>query len=164
MAQTLDTTISLLLKPLWQDGLAKNQARNKKLKIINQISRNWQAIVGGAFSSFSSPQTLKIRRNSTNYSSASLVVNVRNSAIAFLLQSQSQQIIERVNRFAVDSNITVNKISFLQQGNIAENNNSQKPESWRNQHQKLEKSTKIENIIKNIADQELQDLLRSLAP
>jgi hypothetical protein len=143
-AKTIEDSLSYLLNPIF--------TKNKKdFLIINNLSKNWQDVVGEKYAKFCRP---KIIKNSNKQNSKNLIVIAYNSAIGFFLENNSGLIIDRIS--ALYGFKVVDKIIIKQE--------PQQLETEAKTEIKLEKNQEdfLQEILAKCENQELSQTLLKL--
>jgi len=88
--QSIDQKITNLLKPLFLGN-------KKEFGAINNLTKNWEEIVGKKYAQFCYPKSVSFSKNKV--SEGRLVVCVYNSGVGFFLENNSEIILERIAAF-----------------------------------------------------------------
>ena len=172
--KSIDSTITNILKPIF------NSSRQNFI-IINNLVKNWNIIIGESYAKFCYPKTVKFNKkynmrkskvkndtessNAIQYSQkqpleAELVIAGYNSAISFILESESDKIIEKIASFYGYK--AISKIKIVQEPKQTNITNDIK---YQNFCQRICR-TKLSNINKSldiIDDSELKAILQKIA-
>ncbi len=142
----IESKITDLLKPLFKSD-------KKKFLIINNITKNWEKIVGKKYVKFCEPKSINFYKNSKeNY--AKLTISVFNSAVGFFLQNNSEILLERIA--TLYGYRVIDKIIIKQESKEIQDEN--KPEI----HLSKEKEIELREMFKNVENEELKASLISL--
>lgn len=85
-AVIIESAISDLLNPIFKN-------HKKDFLIINNLTKNWEDIIGKKYANFCQPKSVKI---SSNQKLKNLIITSYNSAIGFFLENNSELIINRI--------------------------------------------------------------------
>lgn len=141
----LEDGIGNIIKPI-------SKKKKDNFTILSKLIKNWKIIVGEKYYQFCHPQKIKL---STTNNQATLFITSYNSAIAFALEGNKNQIIEQIASYFGYK--IVSDIRITQELKEI----SLKP---KNKEIKLEEKDKefIRDTIKDVKNQDLQEILRKL--
>jgi hypothetical protein len=154
--QPIDAKLTRLLKPIFFGS-------KKEFLIINNLVKNWENIVGKKYARLCYPKSIVfnkvIKHNNNeqkstyfNKKQAKLTIAVYNSSIGFLLENTSEFLIERIATLCGYK--VIDKIIIKQEQKFVE----EKEEKILS----LKDEEKIKSKLKNIADQDLFEVLKKL--
>lgn len=142
--QVLEDQISNILKPVFNGS-------KKEFVIINNLIKNWSQIIGTKYNIYCYPKIISFDKDNVG----KIVIAVYNPAIGFFIEQNSELILERIAKLYGFKSIK--KIVIKQEPkDIAVKSNDIKilnPSDKKN----------IENILKNINNQDLRESLDKLA-
>jgi len=141
--QHIDSKITDLLKPVF-----KNDKR--KFIAINNLFKNWNSIVGDKYRNYCSPKSIKSEGNENI-----LFINAHNSSVGFILENNSEIIIEKIA--SLYGYKPINKIKII----ISPKNIKTKDVSKNIIIEKIN-SEPINKILSTIEDSELAETLAYL--
>jgi hypothetical protein len=165
----IDRSISKLLKPIFSGS-------KKEFTIINNLAKNWPAIIGKNYAKFCHPKSIAFsknvdnlakdsknnsnqKQNSNSQNKAKLTIAVSNSAVAFFLESSSELIIERIAQLYGYK--AIEKIIIKQ-----EPKNQHFEQSGLKQRQMsdltIENQERLSQIIEVVKDKELAEVIAKL--
>jgi hypothetical protein len=142
--QSIDQKLTSLLKPLFQGS-------KKEFIFINNLTKNWQEIIGKKYAEFCYPKSVAFNKDR---SGAKLTIAVHNSAVGFFLENNSEIILERISSFYGFKSIS--RIIIKQE---PKNINHDKPSEIRLPPQQENFLTKG---IEKVTDQDLAAILQKL--
>ena len=132
----------------------KHNLKNKQnISLLFDLSKNWPEIIGQDFNQFCRPSKIILNQKQ---GSANLQITAFNSSIAFYLQSDTSNIIKKINYYFgynLIAKISVKTVPKIIKTN--QENDTQKPIS-------SEKIAQISQITTKIKDSSLQEKLNNL--
>jgi hypothetical protein len=148
----LETQISKILKPV----LVK---KKDHFLLMKNLNKNWQKIIGEKCWQFCAPKKIQFAdgKKFGKKSHGTLYIKAYNSAMAFYLEANCNQIVENIASYYGYK--IIEQIKIIQEPkNILTNNNQEKIE------QKIspEKQNLITKKLDNIKDLELKNILQKL--
>jgi hypothetical protein len=143
--QKLDGNISKIIKPI-------SKKKKDNFAILAKLSKNWKTIVGEKYHKYCIPHKIKLSKANNQ---ATLSIVSYNSAIAFALEGNKNQIIEKIAAYFGYKVICGIRIT-----------QDLKEISLKTTKKKLKLDEKSEKLIKEetkeIKDQDLQKILQKL--
>ena len=142
--QSLEDNIGKIIKPM---------ARNKKdsFFILSSLIKNWPAIIGEKYYPYCVPQKVKISKEHK----ITLFINAHNSAVAFYLEGNYSQILEKIAAYFGYK--IINEIRISQELREIAEKKAKKEVKLTAKDQEF-----IDQNIENIVDENLKNVLRQL--
>lgn len=142
--QSIDKNLDRILRPIFQGS-------KKEFILINNLSKNWQDIIGVKYKKFCYPKSVTFNKKTNNFK---LTIGVFNPSIGFFIEQNSEIILDRISSFYGFKSIE--KITIKQEPKNIQN--SQNIEIKLPQ----EKQNFLEETIKTIKDKDLAQTLEML--
>ena len=149
---TIDNAITNLLKPIFVGD-------KKKFIAINNLQKNWDNIIGNNYYKFCLPKIIKFNKFGNK---ATLTIIAYNSSIAFLIENNQNNIIEKIK--TLSGLHSIDKIKIIQQPANINSRIIGKNSFYQKSPQEINNiRNKIDNILSKIDDKEIKNTLEDLA-
>ncbi|MCE2688071.1 MAG: DciA family protein [Rickettsiales bacterium] len=149
---TIENAITSLLKPIFIGD-------KKKFIAINYLQKNWENIIGNNYYKFCLPKIIKFDRLGNK---ATLTIIAYNSSIAFLIENNQNNIIEKIR--TLSGLHSIDKIKILQQPANINSKIIRKNNFYQKSSEEITNiRNKIEDILNKIEDKEIKNTLEDLA-
>lgn len=145
--RSVEDSISELLKPI-------SKKDKTKYILINNITKNWENIIGQQYSQFCQPKSINFDKSQANIGKLTIVAY--NNSIAFFLKNNSEIILERIS--SLYGHKSIRKIIIKQEPKRVEIDNE---EIFQNLPNDIENY--VFDKIKDIENEELKQTLLKLA-
>lgn len=87
--QSIDKNLDRILRPIFQGS-------KKEFILINNLSKNWQDIIGIKYKKFCYPKSVTFNKKTSNFK---LTIAVFNPSIGFFIEQNSEIILDRISSF-----------------------------------------------------------------
>lgn len=149
---TIDNAITNLLKPIFVGD-------KKKFIAINHLQKNWDNIIGNNYYKFCLPKIIKFDKFGNK---ATLTIIAYNSSIAFLIENNQNNIIEKIK--TLSGLHSIDKIKIIQQPANINSRIIGKNSFYQKSPQEINDiRNKIDKILTKIDDKEIKNTLEDLA-
>lgn len=143
----LEDNIGQIIKPI-------SRKKKDNFFIVNNLAKNWQNIVGEQYSKFCKPQKVNFNHDKK----AILTISASNSAVAFALESKSQDIIEKIAIYFGYKLVSSIKITqTLREAEKSTTNSTKDLKILSNEDENL-----ILQLTQEVKDKNLQEILQKL--
>lgn len=139
--KSIDKNLDRILRPIFQGS-------KKEFILINNLSKNWQDIIGIKYKKFCYPKSVTFNKKTSNFK---LTIAVFNPAIGFFIEQNSEIILDRISSFYGFKSIE--KIIIKQEPKNIENS----------KHLEIKLPQEKQNFLeKNLENIENKDLVKTL--